>query len=73
MSALWFWELEPGKDYWLTLRDWMLYCARRPHPFVREYPEFFKNENIRIGSVLRIRMPDDWKSPQSESALQGRN
>jgi hypothetical protein len=58
MTPLWFWELESGKDYWLTMRDWswMLYCANRQYSFVRHYPELFDTSN-KIGTALRIKLP----------------
>ena len=53
--ALWVWELEAGKDYWVTLRDWMLYNASKSL-----WPEAFLNRELQVGSVLRIKLPGDY-------------
>jgi len=58
MTPLWFWELEPNKDYWITLRDWMLYCADMQRSWVPlpTIPHFTES-NWKIGTTLRIKLP----------------
>lgn len=59
MNALWYWELEPNKDYWIKQRDWMLYCASKPNPFLAQYDKMFSNEDFKVGQTLRIRLPNE--------------
>jgi len=57
MTPLWVWELEPNKDYWITLRDWLLWCASRSNYLYKQHPTIFETNNLRVGTTLRIKLP----------------
>lgn len=60
-SALWYWELESGKDYWLTLRDFMLWTARQSWSLYRDFPPLPEPKaGMKIGTQLKIKLPGDY-------------